>query len=65
MLAQGWNADYWIAKIERNRRRDRQVTRRLRLQGWHVIRVWESEIKRNPNDIADRILAALKRNSPS
>ena len=26
-LAEGWNASYWVAKIERNRQRDRQVTR--------------------------------------
>lgn len=62
-LARGWNAEYWIAKIERNRRRDRQVTRRLRLLGWRVIRVWESEIQRNPKGIADSILDAIKRTS--
>ena len=60
-LARGWNADYWIAKIERNRRRDRLVTRRLRLLGWRVIRVWESEIQRNPKGVADSILDAIKR----
>lgn len=35
------NAAYWQAKIERNRKRDRQVSRALRQQGWRVIRVWE------------------------
>jgi len=60
-LARGWNADYWIAKIERNRRRDRLVGRRLRLLGWRVIRVWESEIQRNPKAVADRILDAIRR----
>jgi DNA mismatch endonuclease, patch repair protein len=62
-LARGWNAEYWIAKIERNRKRDRQVTRRLSLLGWRVIRVWESEIQRNPKDIANTILDAIKRTS--
>jgi DNA mismatch endonuclease (patch repair protein) len=60
-LARGWNADYWIAKIERNRRRDRLITRRLKLLGWRVIRVWESEIQRNPKGVADSILDAIKR----
>lgn len=62
-LARGWNAEYWIAKIERNRKRDRQVTRRLSFLGWRVIRVWESEIQRNPKDIAGTILDAIKSTS--
>ncbi len=60
-LSRGWNAAYWIAKIERNRRRDRLVTRRLKLLGWRVIRVWETEIQRNPKGVADNILDAIKR----
>jgi DNA mismatch endonuclease (patch repair protein) len=36
--------DYWNAKIDRNARRDRDVTRLLRLQGWQVIRVWEHQL---------------------
>ena len=47
-LAEGWNASYWVAKIERNRQRDRQVTRVLRALGWTVVRVWESDVRRDP-----------------
>jgi DNA mismatch endonuclease (patch repair protein) len=63
-LARGWNADYWIAKIERNRCRDRLVTRSLRLLGWRVIRVWESDLQRNPKGVTNNILDAIRR-SPS
>lgn len=35
------NAAFWREKIERNQRRDRQVNRRLRAKGWHVMRIWE------------------------
>src|SRR5437762_1327736 len=28
-LTAGWNASYWVAKIDRNRQRDRKVTRGL------------------------------------
>ena len=55
-LAAGWNASYWIAKIDRNRRRDRQVTRRLRLLGWRVVRVWESDVCRDPVRAAAKVL---------
>jgi DNA mismatch endonuclease (patch repair protein) len=55
-LAAGWNAEYWVAKIERNRVRDREVNRELRRMGWRVIRVWESDVRRHPSIVAARIL---------
>jgi len=39
------NADYWRAKIARNRQRDKRVTRLLRRRNWRVVRVWEHTIK--------------------
>ena len=39
------NTEYWTAKIARNRQRDREVSRALRRDGWHVLRVWESSLK--------------------
>src|SRR5688572_25040332 len=60
-LEAGWNATYWVPKIERNRQRDRQVARRLREIGWRVIRVWEGDIRRDPERVARRILSALAR----
>lgn len=41
------NQAYWLKKIARNRRRDREVTTRLREQGWLVLRIWEHSVK-NP-----------------
>ena len=35
---------YWTERIERNRRRDRNVDRLLSAQGWHVLRCWQHEI---------------------
>src|SRR4051794_5345566 len=37
------NADYWAAKIERNRERDERNDDALAASGWAVIRVWEHE----------------------
>ena len=38
-LANGHNAEYWIAKIERNRDRDSEVNDVLQRMGWTVVRV--------------------------
>jgi DNA mismatch endonuclease (patch repair protein) len=37
------NADWWRQKIEGNIARDRDTDRRLREQGWTVLRIWEHE----------------------
>jgi DNA mismatch endonuclease (patch repair protein) len=37
------NAEFWRAKIERNRERDRDTDVRLDEAGWAAIRVWEHE----------------------
>jgi DNA mismatch endonuclease (patch repair protein) len=50
------NAAYWRAKIERNRRRDLQVTTALGQAGWRVVRVWEHEAL---EDAAARVRRAL------
>jgi DNA mismatch endonuclease (patch repair protein) len=59
-LAAGWNAEYWVKKIEGNRRRDRTINRTLRKLGWCVVRFWESEIRRDPNLAVARIRQLLR-----
>lgn len=39
------NAEYWIAKISRNRARDAKTRRRLRASGWTALVVWECELR--------------------
>jgi DNA mismatch endonuclease, patch repair protein len=50
------NASWWQAKLERNRRRDRDTDRELARHGWAVLRVWEHEA---PAVAADRVVARL------
>ena len=38
------NGKFWREKILRNRKRDRKVTRILKLKNWRVLRVWEHEL---------------------
>lgn len=39
-------AEFWRAKLDENRRRDNRTRRRLRAEGYHVMRVWEHDLKR-------------------
>ena len=51
------NADYWLAKIERNRSRDARVQEELRQAGWRVIILWECGLT---GDWGDRFVAKVR-----
>jgi DNA mismatch endonuclease Vsr len=51
---------FWRAKIEKNMARDRAVSRKLRREGWAVLRFGEKEIKRSPIKAVARIRAQLE-----
>lgn len=53
------NPDYWVAKIEYNRARDLEQTKALKDQGWTVLRLWEKEVKRDPDAAVEKVLLAL------
>lgn len=59
-LSGGTNSAYWIAKIERNIERDREVNQALGALGWVVLRFWESDIKQNTNLVAHIIRGVVK-----
>ena len=50
---------FWREKIERNMERDRQVNRKLRRQGWSVLRFGEGEVKKRPSAAIERIKRKL------
>ena len=50
------NLNYWTEKIAKNKRRDRQVNRQLKVEGWKVIRLWEGDIKKDMEKCLARIL---------
>ena len=39
------NREFWVAKIGRNKERDRKEQQKLAEMGWHCITVWECELK--------------------
>lgn len=59
-LAQGHNAPYWVAKIRSNTERDRVNTARLESAGWRVMRLWETDILRDPAGAAARVAALVE-----
>lgn len=54
------NRAYWLAKIERNRARDRKVNRTLQQDGWLVLRFWEREIDSGAGACVAKVLDAVK-----
>lgn len=44
------NSEFWINKIERNRKRDDEINKRLFFEGWTVIRFWGEEIKKHTEE---------------
>ncbi len=51
---------FWKEKIERNRHRDLKNFRKLRAEGWTVLRLWEHEVKSDVEACVDRIIDALE-----
>jgi DNA mismatch endonuclease (patch repair protein) len=54
------NTEYWANKIVVNVARDQRVHRKLRRQGWHVIRIWEHDLKKRPEFVIKRIVRTLE-----
>ena len=38
------NREFWVAKIRRNKDRDKEEQKKLATMGWHCITVWECEL---------------------
>lgn len=41
------NTDFWMAKVTRNRERDQHNYKELHDAGWHVIVIWECQLKKS------------------
>lgn len=53
------NYRVWAEKIKRNRERDRAHDLNLAAIGWKVVRVWECNLKKDPEECLSRIAKAL------
>jgi DNA mismatch endonuclease, patch repair protein len=58
-LEAGSNSGYWLAKIGYNRERDEQNNAHLAALGWRVLRLWETDVLREPDAAAARVAALV------
>ena len=57
---------FWKAKLARNAKRDRAVSRTLRAAGWTVLRIWECALTRHQiKRTLARILRTLRKQLPA
>ena len=52
--------EFWMKKINSNVERDGRTTKKLQEDGWTVLRFWEHEIRKKPEDIVKKILQTLQ-----
>ena len=52
---------YWVPKIQKNMERDSRYTKELKRRGWTVMRLWEHEVRENPDKCRDKIMAKLEK----
>jgi len=52
---------YWVAKIERNIKRDKTNRAKLRKEGWNVLRIWEHEIEGKFDKTIEKIINFLNK----
>jgi DNA mismatch endonuclease (patch repair protein) len=57
------NAAYWIPKIRSNIERDVLQTGTLKRMGWRVVRIWETDILKDPQSYALRIETLVRKRS--
>lgn len=49
------NQEFWLAKIERNIERDKEVNEKLIAEGWTVLRFWGKDITKNLDQCINEI----------
>jgi DNA mismatch endonuclease (patch repair protein) len=54
------NTSFWTEKIQANRARDSAVNDQLTSEGWVVLRLWASEISRDPIGAAQLVMQRLQ-----
>lgn len=54
------NQDFWERKIQRNIDRDDRVEEDLLEMGYSVIRIWDTDVVKNPEKAADEVEQAVR-----
>ena len=56
----GRSGEYWDVKIASNVARDRCIDSQLATAGWTVLRIWDFEVRKDPNEVVTRVRLALR-----
>jgi len=51
--------EFWMKKINFNVERDLKITQQLQDEGWTVLRFWEHEIRKKPDETVKKIIQSL------
>jgi DNA mismatch endonuclease, patch repair protein len=51
--------DFWMKKIGSNVARDERNDRQLTKDGWHVLHIWEHEVRKEPEQVVRQIIDLL------
>jgi len=55
------NVEYWEKKISRNKKRDKEVTKYYKDNGFKIIRIWEHELKANFKKKIEEVVSEFNR----
>ena len=55
------NKRLWVEKLERNRKRDQRINRKLRRAGFSVHRFWDTDIIKKPENVKSRLKRIITR----
>jgi DNA mismatch endonuclease (patch repair protein) len=50
-----------MRKIQSNVDRDKKVNEQLKAEGWKVLRFWEHEVRKNPDNVIKKITETLEK----
>jgi DNA mismatch endonuclease (patch repair protein) len=52
--------EFWMNKINRNVERDKEINLLLESDGWHVLRFWEHQVRKDAQSVVDMIYNAIQ-----
>ena len=55
------NTEFWVNKITRTIERDKEVNKKLKSEGWTILRFWETNIRKKLLECADTIEQTLNK----
>jgi DNA mismatch endonuclease Vsr len=58
------NREFWQRKLLRNKRRDSEVNRELRRQGWKTVRLWQHELC-DSKKVVRKLSRSIQRSAPT